>query len=330
MKSPFFTVGIPTFNRQEMLQETLNAVLRQSFTDFELLIYDNASTDGTKEVVARYDDPRLRYYRQSENVGAGRNFSDLAAAARGEFLVINQDDDLLHQDFLLRCHAAVVDRPSAAMYAAPVWREQRGRGYQARLLRTNEGYLHDYLLRDQVIEMDGSRMAVSLLNLTYYFLHPSIAMRCESLRNAGGYATDSDSLPDILTEARVLLQGSLVYDPRPGAMYRDHDANEWKRYGRELRKRLMGGTIQAILAELRKAGVNWEEHLHLEFEGYSAADLEKALHEWAWCSAPKMLCRAAWVEMLRRAGPTASLWRVGMRQARKMGIARFISTCLLR
>jgi hypothetical protein len=85
----------------------------------------------------------------------GKNFSGTAVAARGEFIVINQDDDLLHRDFLARCHAAVKDHLNVSMYAAPAWREQRGRGCQSRLLRSNDGYIHDFLLKDQIMYMDG-------------------------------------------------------------------------------------------------------------------------------------------------------------------------------
>lgn len=321
MAPPFFTVGIPTYNRESFIRFTLDAILAQSFTDYELLIHDNASTDGTRDLVASYRDPRIRYFRHETNVGPAENFASVAREARGRYVVINQDDDLLHRDFLRRCHDAVAGRDDIAMYAAPAWREERGRGYMARLLRSNEGYDHRYLLQDEIMYMDGPRMATSLLNLTYYFLHPSIAMRTDLLRAAGGYSTRGDSLHDILTEARMLTRGNLAYDSRPGAMYRDHDGNEWKAYPRDLRKRLMGGTLHAIVAELEKAGIVWRPLLDEEFKGYSRNDLERAVREWAWCGAPAALVRRGVVAL--RALHRGPAWKFNLRLARKLGWRAF-------
>lgn len=318
MESPFFTIGIPTYNREKLLKNTLDAVLKQTFSEFEVVIFDNASTDGTRDLVAGYADPRIRYFRQKEHVRAGQNWADTAAAASGEFLVINQDDDLLHRDFLLRCHQAVAGHEDVVMYAAPVWREERGRGYQARLLRTNEGYVHDFLLNDEVIYMDGARMAVSLLNLVYYFLQPSVAIRRNAMVHAGGYVSRSDCQHDIMTEARVLMHGRLAYDPRPGAMYRDHDANAWKNYSRALRRKLLARTLALIIEDLIQAGIPWEEHLDAELKGFSKRDLEQALKDWCWCGAPSVLSEKAIAE-LRQRQPAVSGLVFHSRMVRKHG-----------
>ena len=318
MTPPFFTIGIPTYNREKLLKITLDAVLGQTFADFEVIIYDNASTDGTHDLVAGYADPRIRYFRQKEHVRAGQNWADTAAAASGEFLVINQDDDLLHRDFLLRCQQAVVGREDVVMYAAPVWREERGRGYQARLLRTNEGYVHDFLLNDEVIYMDGARMAISLLNLVYYFLQPSVAIRRAAMLRAGGYVSRSDCQHDIMTEAKVLMQGRLAYDPRPGAIYRDHDANAWKNYSRPLRRKLLAQTLVLIIEELVQAGIPWEEHFDAELKGFSKRDLEQALKDWCWCGAPAILSDKA-VDELRLRQPSVSSLSFNARMTRKLG-----------
>ncbi len=91
--APFFTVGIPTYNRAKWLGEAIELVLRQSFSDFELLVSDNASTDDTAGVAASFADVRIRYVRQAENIGPAANFNYVIEHARGEFLVFNQDDD---------------------------------------------------------------------------------------------------------------------------------------------------------------------------------------------------------------------------------------------
>ncbi len=71
--SPRVTVVIPTFNRARFLPVAVDSVLAQTYGDFRLLIADNASTDETADIVARYDDPRIDYVRRPENLGITAN-----------------------------------------------------------------------------------------------------------------------------------------------------------------------------------------------------------------------------------------------------------------
>ena len=71
------SIGLPVYNGERYVREALEAVLSQTFSDFELVICDNASTDGTRKIcqdVAR-NDSRVRYYRNAKNLGAARNFN---------------------------------------------------------------------------------------------------------------------------------------------------------------------------------------------------------------------------------------------------------------
>ncbi len=94
------TVIIPTYNRSAYLQVALNSVLTQTFTDYRILICNNASTDDTAEVIARYDDPRIHVVHRPENVGWLRNFNLALADVHTEFLTILCDDDVMHPDSL--------------------------------------------------------------------------------------------------------------------------------------------------------------------------------------------------------------------------------------
>ena len=72
---PRLSLGLPVYNGEEYLAESLDALLGQTFEDFELIISDNASTDGTDEICRRYaeKDSRIRYVRQPKNIGATPN-----------------------------------------------------------------------------------------------------------------------------------------------------------------------------------------------------------------------------------------------------------------
>lgn len=89
------TVGLPVYNREKYLRASLDSLLSQTFTDFELVICDNASTDGTEAICRDYAarDPRIRYHRNAVNVGANRNFNRVFELARGKYLKWSTSDD---------------------------------------------------------------------------------------------------------------------------------------------------------------------------------------------------------------------------------------------
>lgn len=117
-RAPRLTVGLPTFNGERYLRESLDALLRQSFDNFELLISDNASTDRTAEICGQYEaaDPRVRYFRQPANIGSAANHNFVVREARGELFKWASDDDLYHRDLLLRC-VELLDRDLGTVVA---------------------------------------------------------------------------------------------------------------------------------------------------------------------------------------------------------------------
>jgi glycosyltransferase involved in cell wall biosynthesis len=93
------------YNGERFLEEVLHSVLNQTFTDFELIISDNASTDRTGEIAQAYAnrDDRIRYYLNEKNIGAGRNIQRVCELAMGKYFKWAAADDLLEPDFLRRC-----------------------------------------------------------------------------------------------------------------------------------------------------------------------------------------------------------------------------------
>lgn len=96
---PFFSIVIPTYNRASFIGRTIASVLAQDFTDFELIIVDDGSTDGTKEEVAGIIDGRMTYIWQSNaERGAARNHG--ARLAKGQYVNFLDSDDLLYSNHL--------------------------------------------------------------------------------------------------------------------------------------------------------------------------------------------------------------------------------------
>ena len=114
-RTPKISIGVPVYNGENYLEETLTAISEQTFGDFELIISDNASTDNTEAICrARAAlDPRIRYVRHPENLGAAPNHNAVLQLARAPFFKWQAHDDLLEPDFLARSIEALERAPWA-------------------------------------------------------------------------------------------------------------------------------------------------------------------------------------------------------------------------
>ncbi len=107
------SVVVPTLNRRVLLSETIASILDQSFSDWELIIVDEASSDDTQDFLGSLRDPRIRAVRRDQVGRRPAACNDGLALARGEFVMFVDDDDLLRSDAMLRLVAALRDHPEA-------------------------------------------------------------------------------------------------------------------------------------------------------------------------------------------------------------------------
>lgn len=102
---PRVSIGMPLFNGERYMRESIDSILTQTFEDLELIISDNASTDATREIVLDYAarDPRIRYYRNEHNMGAAYNYNRVIELAEGEYFKHAAYDDILSPTNIQRC-----------------------------------------------------------------------------------------------------------------------------------------------------------------------------------------------------------------------------------
>lgn len=114
------TVGIPVYNRASLVKIAVESALRQplSADELEILVVDNASTDGTWEVLNAYRDPRLRLVRNERNLGLFGNFNRCIFLARGEFVLTLCSDDALADGFLEPAQRLLAARPDVAIVSS--------------------------------------------------------------------------------------------------------------------------------------------------------------------------------------------------------------------
>lgn len=116
-QAPLLSIGLPVRNGEPHLTTMIDSILAQTFTDFELIISDNHSTDRTPGLCAAYAarDRRVRYCPVEENIGAIPNHNRTIELARGRFFKVAGHDDMLAPTFLARCMEALEQAPDAVV-----------------------------------------------------------------------------------------------------------------------------------------------------------------------------------------------------------------------
>lgn len=117
MGRPRVSFCLPTYGRAAFIGQTLASVLAQTITDFEVVVVDDCSPDNTRDVVAEYNDPRIRYQRNEHNLGVPANLDFAMAQARGEFAVLLEDHDLLEPTFLAEALGVMERHPTVGLVA---------------------------------------------------------------------------------------------------------------------------------------------------------------------------------------------------------------------
>lgn len=139
---PRLTIGLISYNGADKIGRSIDSLLGQSFQDFELLIFDNASTDGTSDICAAYaaKDRRIRHVRHPETVSQSANFRGVLMAAETELFMWATDDDVWGPDFAENCIAKLDAYPDAVAACTKVrFRKADGDEYAARGTFTIKG-----------------------------------------------------------------------------------------------------------------------------------------------------------------------------------------------
>ncbi len=291
--NPLVTVVVPTYQGEAFVRATIDSVLAQTFTDYELVVSDDGSTDGTLAIVASYGD-RLRLVKQrNRGVAAARNHA--ASAARGEFLAFLDHDDLWEPEMLATLVPMLREDPELGLvYSDALVIDKQGvvRGRRGRFLRYHHGDVFDHLLHGNFIPVETTLMRTALY------------------RDLGGCDEALRYLEDYELCLRVARASRVGFHPGPLARYRVHDHN--------------------LSHEREPMLVEWIavlERLRAPERGLTAAQTTVVLAEES-----RLACDLAWRALRRRDVTSANLWiaRAGRRAPLRRRIQVRTLWCLLR
>jgi len=180
---PRVSIGMPVYNCERYVADAIDSHLRQTYTDFELVITDNASTDRSEEICRSYAsrDPRIKYHRNPENIGAGGNFQRCFELSGGEYFRWTPSDDVVGPELLELC-VEVLDRDPSVLVAYPRTRLIDGDG---RIIGDYDENLHLMQERPSVRFREVLRR-LRLCNLQYGLTRRKILGRTGLMRSYSG------------------------------------------------------------------------------------------------------------------------------------------------
>jgi glycosyltransferase involved in cell wall biosynthesis len=126
---PLVSIGMPIYNESMCIAQAIESILNQEFTDFQLIISDNASTDNTINICEKYaeKDSRIKIVNNITNIGATENFKQVLDLSNAEYFVWMSGHDLWHSKFLLECVENLNNNPSVVLcHSKSVWIDEQG------------------------------------------------------------------------------------------------------------------------------------------------------------------------------------------------------------
>lgn len=201
LPAPTVSIGLAVYNGERYLRQAIESILAQTYTDFELILSDNASTDRTDEICREYEkaDPRVSYHRNETNIGGANNENQTFLLARGRYFRWAAHDDLLSPTLLERC-VQVMEADPRVVVSHP-WT----------IVIDENGHEIGRRRRDRPLEMSRAELFESLADARHDCEETYGLMRADALSATGLQRNYTDSDRTLL--AHLALLGNFVEVP---------------------------------------------------------------------------------------------------------------------
>ncbi|MGV2829124.1 glycosyltransferase family 2 protein [Myxosarcina sp. GI1(2024)] len=264
---PLVSIGMPVYNGEQFLATALNSILAQTFRDFELIVSDNGSSDRTEAICRQYAaaDPRIRYFREEQNLGAGWNFDRVAELATGKYFKWACHDDLCAPEFLQSCIEILEPDPSIVLAYC-----------QTAIVDESGAEIEKYEDRFDLQSSQATERFKIYRHLVRYGneCHPfhGLIRRdvLQQLLPLGSYPSS-----DLVLLGKLALYGKFYEVPSYLFQKRDHPANSWRAH-RRFRDRIAWYDpakkgklhltrwkwLREYIAGIHTAPLNWQERVN--------------------------------------------------------------------
>ena len=243
---PKISVVMPAYNAEKYIAQAIDSILGQSYRDFEFLILNDCSTDGTEAIISAYNDPRIVYLKNDKNMGVAATLNKGFAAARGEYIArMDADDISLPERFSLQV---------AFLDAHP---EVTVLGTHVECFSTEgSGPLVQYMGSSAQLRID--------LLFSSALAHPSVMLRRQPILALGGYDSHFEGMEDYELWCRVAEKSDLAVLPQVLLRYRIHPSQVTQQPSE--RKRQAARTLK--MRQLTQLGIPTEGSIAETFYNY--------------------------------------------------------------
>ena len=211
--TPLVSIGIPTYNRaNSYLKHALRSAVNQTYKNIEIIVSDNCSPDNTEAVVKEFNDPRIRYYKQKENIGSLNNSNFCLEQSQGTYFLMLFDDDLIDNDFVSTCMDAVKchSEPGIILTGA---REIDSEG---NVLSGTHNTISGYSTADFILAWFDGKVPLYLCSTLF---------NTKRLKQLGGLHSKTNQYDDVVAYVQLAAKYGRVDVFDIKASFRRHDSN---------------------------------------------------------------------------------------------------------
>jgi glycosyltransferase involved in cell wall biosynthesis len=212
---PTLSVTITNYNYERFLPQALDSILAQTYTDFELVVVDNASTDGSRALLATYEarDPRVRVVAHEENMGALASLRESCDVSRGRYRVHVDADDWVLQPTAFARQVAMLDAHPRVSF---VFSRMTMFGPDGTRTQASRPFTGD-------VVVPGERALEAVLGFT--LTHSGMMVRLDAYHASGGYPDGLPHVDDMLLGVRLCELGDVGYVDDELYAFRQHGGN---------------------------------------------------------------------------------------------------------
>ena len=221
--TPLVSVLMNCFNGEEYLQEAIDSVISQTYENWELIFWDNQSTDKSSEILLKNKDPRLRYYYSPSHTILGAARSAAIKKVKGDWIAILDTDDVWYPEKLQKQIGAVVNTRANQNCIGLVY--SRVMGIDKNSIITKEVCHKDY---SEVLMPEG-RILHDLLFKGNFIMSPSILINTKVFSSLGGFPEDYMNAPDYYISCAISSKADIICVDEFLTQYRIHDNNLTKK-----------------------------------------------------------------------------------------------------
>ena len=203
---PKFSVVISVFNKEKYIAETLKSVLAQTFTDFEVVILNDGSTDNSEAEILKFKDPRIRYFsKENQGASAGRNFTIQQAEAN--YIALMDADDYWYPFYLEEQNRLLTEFPNESVFATATEIKRNRKTFKNSY--STQTFGKDSILVDyfQASQLDSVLLSISTV------------LKKTIFENVGWYDPKIKSGEDTDLYVRIGLKYKVVFSPKVCATY---------------------------------------------------------------------------------------------------------------